>query len=481
MSAGAVYYSMGMGTGKSLCVVAALNIARAERVLIICPSKVVGVWPREFEKHTALNRPWHVVNGMSRNRAGKPIVLPVAKRLQEMESVFFDCLCRKPHAAVINYDALVHSPLKAWRPKKDVLDAIVFDEIHKIKAAGGTQSMWCSSVGKLAKRRLGLSGTMFPQTPLDIYGQFRALDPSIFGTNHRSFMSKYANERTESTYGGAEYKVVESLKNEEDLMTRVRTIAYEVSSDVLDLPDRIPDVTRAGILAPEAAKLYASLESDMWAEVATADGGAEVSVRNVLGKMLRQQQITGGSVPTDDGQVLTVGDTKAKLLAEVLEETGRVNSHDPHSAFEPVVVFARFRHDLKVIREVAAATGRTYAEISGSRRDGLTELGTMNPDVDLVGVQEQSGGTGVDLTRSRFAVYYSLTFSRSDFEQSIFRLDRPGQERSVLPIHLVCAGTIDEQIYAALSARQSVIDYVLSLKGYQVGNDGNVQKIIPTE
>jgi SNF2 family DNA or RNA helicase len=81
-------------------------------------------------------------------------------------------------------------------------------------------------------------------------------------------------------------------------------------------------------------------------------------------------------------------------------------------------------------------------------------------------VQIESGGVGVDLTRARYALYYSLGFSLGSYEQSLARIHRPGQTRPVEYIHLLAEGTIDEKIMTALALRADVVNTVLKqMKG----------------
>ena len=82
-------------------------------------------------------------------------------------------------------------------------------------------------------------------------------------------------------------------------------------------------------------------------------------------------------------------------------------------------------------------------------------------DAAILGVQMQSGGVGIDCSRAAYAFYYSLGYSLGDYEQSLARLRRPGQTRCVRYYHLVCQGTVDEQVYAALRERRNVVDAVL--------------------
>jgi len=87
----------------------------------------------------------------------------------------------------------------------------------------------------------------------------------------------------------------------------------------------------------------------------------------------------------------------------------------------------------------------------------------------ILGVQIQSGGAGIDLSRSAYCFYYSLGFSLGEYEQSLARLRRPGQTRCVRYYHLVSQGTVDEQVYAALRERRNVVDAVLEQLSPRIG------------
>lgn len=157
--------------------------------------------------------------------------------------------------------------------------------------------------------------------------------------------------------------------------------------------------------------------------------------------------------------VEVVDDAKAELLAETLDEL---------KTDEPVVVFTRFRADLERIKECAAKQGRRYAELSGRHERGVPGLQEwQNGDADVLGVQLQSGGVGIDLTTSggrpcRYAVYYSVDFSLGNYDQSLARIHRPGQTQPVIYIHMLAESTVDTKVYAALEARRDVVASVLA-------------------
>jgi SNF2 family DNA or RNA helicase len=149
-----------------------------------------------------------------------------------------------------------------------------------------------------------------------------------------------------------------------------------------------------------------------------------------------------------------IDSAKMNLLRDVFEDL------DPQ---EPLVVFCRFHRDLEAVNRVADETGRRSLELSG-RTDELKRW--QAGEAPVLAAQIDSGGLGVDLTRARYAIYYSLGFSLGSYEQSLARIHRPGQTRPVEYIHLVAEGTVDEKVMAALARRADVVNTVLQqLKG----------------
>lgn len=426
---GGAMLAMDMGTGKSKVVVDLIVNFGFTRTLIIAPKSVVNVWPNQFRTHAG--RPVTVValsTGSVAQRAKQ------AKEAYELAGVQ-----NEPLVLVINYESAWRSAFAEFALSVE-WDLVVLDESHRIKAPRGKASMFCAQLGTRAKHRLALTGTPMPHSPLDAFAQYRFLDPSVFGTSFVRFRNRYA---VMGGYGGHE---VVGFQNEDELNEKFYSRAYRVTKDVLDLPP-VVHTTRTCTLSATTRRLYNQLETNFWAEVESG----EVTAANALTKLLRLQQVTCGFVRDDEGNTTQVGTEKRELLADVLEDI---------PADEPVVVFARFQNDLDTIREVAEAQGRRYGELSGRRND-LTANSTMPEDIDLLAVQIQAGGVGVDLTRARYVVYYSLGFSLGDYEQSLARSHRPGQERTVTYIHLLAEGTVDERVYTALKNRKEVVQDIL--------------------
>ena len=99
-------------------------------------------------------------------------------------------------------------------------------------------------------------------------------------------------------------------------------------------------------------------------------------------------------------------------------------------------------------------------ESPGSNKNGLQDSSPkMREDIDLLGVQIDSGGTGIDLTRSPIGIYYSKVMSFGNYDQSRSRQHRSGQNLPVTLYSLVCEDSIDENVEAALLQKQDVANW----------------------
>lgn len=417
-----------MGLGKTLTTLAIAERVRAKRILITCPLSVVRVWPREIERHVA--EPWDV---LPLDGAG------VKAKAADAATFLARGISERPSVVVVNHESLWREPFRTLA-LRTLWDLLVVDEIHRAKAPGGKLSRFLSDLGLRVPRRLGLTGTPMPHSPLDLYAQTRVLDRSVFGTSYQRFKMRFA------VLGGYQNHQVVGFQNMDELVRRFARVAYQArKADTLDLPEEV-HTTRTCQLEPSARRLYDRIETDFYAEV---DRG-EVTVANALVKLLRLQQVTGGVVKLDTGELQGVSEAKGDLLADVLAD-----------AFEPVVVFCRFRADLDTVAAVAERLGRKYGEVSGRRKD-LDEA-RYPEGVEILGVQISSGGVGIDLTRAAVGVFYSTGYSLGEYLQACARLHRPGQTRSVTFLHLLAEGTVDEKVFAALQRREEVVEAILTM------------------
>ena len=422
----------GMGTGKSRMVVEATKLWDTRYTLVLCPLSVAPAWRKQFGLFGAGDEDVLVLDKRS-----------TALKADALKAHVERCRAMQRHAVVvINYDAVWRPALEKLLLHKLTPDLVVFDEVHRIKSPSGKASRFCARLAVRAKRRLGLTGTPMPHSPLDVYAEFRALDTSVFGTSFVRFRAQYG------IMGGFQGKQVVRFQNLEDLRRRMARITFQASRDVLDLPDAMHHEVECE-LSSKARRAYDSMDATLQADV----GDGEVTAANALVRLLRLQQITSGFVRMADdvdGELVQVDDSKQRALEDLLTDL-------PDD--EPVVVFGRFSSDLQAAHAAAEKVKRKSLELSGKRRELEAWQDGQAP---ILAVQIQSGGTGIDLTRAAYCVYMSTGFSLGDFEQSLARTHRPGQDRTVHYYHMIAKGTYDENISRALKARKSLVESVLN-------------------
>lgn len=426
---------MEMGTGKTrVAIDTVFSREDSKIVLVVCPKAVVPVWRENLEKFaTGPWTCWDIQKGT------------VATKTDKLKKwiIGTDPDCRV--FVIINYDSVWRHPME-----REILlvgfDTVILDESHRAKAAGSKVSRYLAMLGRQVKYRMCLSGTPMANSPLDIYGQYRFLDPSIFGTNYTNFRDEYA------IMGGPERRFVVGFKNQNRLNNKFSSIAYTCRmSDIAErikLPNALPDAVRRVELSSKDMKIINDLNEEF---IAACDSSV-ITANNVLVKMLRCQQITSGFCytqenPLDDGEIKELNTAKEDALTDLLEDM-------PGSSH--VVVFCVFKHDLDAVARSAEKLKEKHFELSGR----VNQLEEWKKCGGVLAVQIQAGAEGVDMTLANHAIYYSLPHSLALYNQSRARLYRPGQQRPVHFIHILARGTIDEGMYRALQKKEDIIQSI---------------------
>lgn len=460
----AAMWGMPMATGKTITTLGAIERLDARVTFVGCPSSVVLGWSNEILKHVA--DPAEIIGVF----AGKKLRIldgGVRQHLKNKPSGTDKARALRKYAAkatregkrfifVTNHEATNLTPLSETI-RSLPLDLLVADEIHKLKSPTGDRSKWYHQTVRKMRRQnpnfyaVGLTGTIEPHSPMDVFGQYRLLDDALFGLSYFRFRNKFA------VMGGYENKTVIGYINTKERQELMASMTYQVDKSVVDLPKERAFYSRVQ-LGDKGRKIYNALESSMCAELSSGDELlGTVSVDNPLGKLLRLQQVCSGYVPLDpdqpfdDAQLIRVDTAKEDCLDMRLE----VVPED-----EPIVAFTRFRPDLDTVAEVCKRHGRTCYELSG-RKDQLEEWLEEGKEggASMLAVQIQAGGVGVELQRASFAHYYSVGFNLGDYLQSRARLARPNSAKGYVDYeHSSADDTVDPATYGALEKRRALVD-----------------------
>lgn len=415
------------GTGKTKLIVdwacALHQQGKLQRLLIVCPLSVIGVWEDEFEAHAPLPYFFYPFTRHTKK-------IPYSKtRLVVM---------------VANYDVVWRRPehIKAFDPQ-----FIVADESQRIKKPSARRSRFLRRWSHVPYRAI-LTGTPTPKGFMDLYSQWTFLNPKRFGTNFNAFKNEYIR------FGGFKGYQIMGYRNVPDLLAKVDEDAMVVrSDDCLDIPkatfQRVPVV-----LEPEARKAYDKMAYELFLEL---KNGEVSDAANVAVKIMRLQQITGGWIKSDEGNLHQISTAKLFAAQERLE--------DLWDGDERVVVFARFRPEVQALYDFGLRSGIPTHVIRGGQgrdeRDDARRTFQREAGPSLIVLQIQSGGLGITLHASSQVLFYSVTHALDDYVQAWRRVHRGGQTRPQRFQHLVGVGTIDVDIYANLRAKKNIMDVVM--------------------
>jgi len=429
---------MEQGTGKTLTAIAIAGrrYQRREvnRVLIIAPTSVVPVWSIEFQTHAAFDCCCKKLSGS------------IQKRIEALQDSYDYSASPAPlEVAITNYEATwrMEEALADWQP-----DMIICDESQRIKTPSAQQSKAMHRLGRLAKYRLILTGTPVTQGPLDFFSMYKFLDPAIFGKSYYAFRARYA------LMGGFERRQVVGYKNLPELVRKAHSIAFRVTKEeALDLPEFTDQVLYCE-LEKKAMTIYTQLKKESVAELSREK---VVTATNVLSRLLRLSQVTGGYLGDGEGGIERVSTAKLKLLDETLS--------DVLEARKKVVIFARFLPEIAAIRRMLDRKKVNYSWIAGEvkMKDRGEAVRRFQEDEDcrVFIAQIQAAGLGITLTAADIAIFYSLDYSFANYDQARARLHRIGQRNAVTYLHLVARGTVDEKVMEALKKKKSVADEVV--------------------
>lgn len=429
-----------MGCGKTLTTIAVAgalyNLGKIDRVLVVAPTSVCSVWPHDLNQFAAF--PWEarVLLGDKKKRL---------KALNELENWPFKAL----RIAVINYESThregIFEALAAYKP-----DLIVCDESQRIKNPSAAQSKALHKLGDAAPFRMILSGTPVQNNAVDLYSQYRFLDPAVYGANFYAFKNRYC------IMGGYGQHQIVGYRNMDELVEKEHSVAYRVTKEeCLDLPQQT-FINRYVQFTDAEQAIYEQLRKSSFLELET---GENVTATTILTMYLRLMQLTGGFLTADEStRPKQVNTAKLDALADIVDDY-------VVDAGKKLVIFARFRAEIAAIENLLRLRkiqyGSIYGDVPMEERGKIVEDFQANPDTKVFVAQIQTAGLGITLHAASTAVFYSYDYNYANYAQALARIHRIGQRLPVTYIHLVVDGSIDEKILAALENKEDMAKTVV--------------------
>jgi SNF2 family DNA or RNA helicase len=442
------------GGGKTAAALTAIDELIKHKVirhaLIIAPKRVAeNVWPAELSgwEHVRHLR-WTLLTGTPEERNRKL------------------ALAAGGDVTVIGLDNVVWllERLEVVLQEHRFFDLLVIDEISKLKDPTGVRSKALAKACKWWKMIWGLSGTLRPNGPQDLFTPARVVTRGkLWG---KSFYQWQKERFYPTDYMGYKWepKPGEDARLEAEIAPYCTTLradeypqlpALSVQFDLVTLP------ASARISYNEMHKHLMSKHHDKPVVAANAAVATGKLAQIANGFIYRSQDLLDGADglfrpgPTKGlPEVVVVHDEKRRWLEDALEQ-GAGN----------VLVIYQYRQDLKMIRDIL---GEDVPYLGAGLADKKAAAHITNWNAGqyrVMALHPASGGHGLNLQHGGSdQLWIAPTWSPEHWEQTIARLHRPGQTKPVVIKVCVAHNTVDEmkldRVHFKMSEQQAFEKYL---------------------
>jgi hypothetical protein len=421
-----------LGAGKGAAALTALadliRDGQRRHALVIAPKLVATtVWPQEVASWPHLAHLRVAVLDGDPERRRKLLAAAPAREL-----------------TVIGIDLVpwLVAELAAFADDQALFDALIIDEISRLKDPSGKRARGLLKVAGRFRTRWGLTGTPRPNSSQDLFMPTAVItDGALWGRAFVPWQRRHFRPRDPF---GREWAALPGA--EEQIAADFGSVAMTVADE--DMPDLPPlNIVVTPLTLPDAAMAtYRGMARELFATIE----GRSIEAASPLIATGKLAQLANGFL-YDDGNAdpVFVHSLKIDWLRELVESLDG----------EPLLIAYEFVEDLRTIRrafgDVPALGGQT-----GAREASRLVAAWNEGKLPLLAFHPASAGHGLNLQHggSRMA-WLSPSWSAELTQQAIARLYRPGQRQHVTIHVCVAAGTVDEmkrdRVLGKMSAQEA--------------------------
>lgn len=320
---------------------------------------------------------------------------------------------------------------------KNYYDVIVLDEVHKLKGKTTKTSKKFRTVTSRAKYVWGLTGTPVANNYADVYNIYRNMNIVEFDMTYDEFVWKYYYTKQLESSSGFKFDILLNVKPFmiDELMMRIgRHSMVKEAKDCIDLPEKRTDLIYIDGMINEK---YLELKDGILKTTAYEKTMIPLETINKL------HQASNGFFYDDYKVPQVICENKKlkelnEILTDMLEETERV------------IIVYQYQYDLEQLKTLKYEWTLDPMEF---------------PEKQILFLQ-YGQSEGLNLQYCNQMIFYSYDYSFLNYEQMTGRIYRNGQKNNVVYTILISKGTIEEQIWHAISNKKSRDEFlkeVLSL------------------
>ncbi len=462
------------GTGKTRTCIASykclreLNNDPKLKMLVLCPINLINdAWIEELnklKKEGHCNYNW--LNMNTGERSNHPLddtdIYLVNFEYLRGENKFkalMELLAKHEWICVIDES----SKIKNWESLNTgrINGQFVLDPANTGKRK---RYIWQPGIKSLCKYRICGSGTPAPNIEWEYWAQMYWLDENILGDDFYKFrnqnfqlargkqvaMGTFMNKAQlrEAQRTGFKYEMLPGARDA--MFERMKPFCHIVES-LEGMPEEIDQITSVE-MSLEQKKIYNQMKNEYIAEIKREIDGKETTsfaIANIaLTKFMRLRQITSGFVTDDQDQAIGFLKTNPKI--EALRE--RIEMYGKHQT----IIWFQFRWEVaeitKLLEEIGGGISYMYGGVDKKdRRDESNDF--KSGKNRFMVAHPRSMAHGFNLTNARYQDFFSMDYSSEDYTQCRGRTARMTQQFTCVYNHIVCKGTIDEDVLAIVQGK----------------------------
>ena len=440
-----VYIGDEMGTGKTLCSLAAVVADGSLPLVVVCPASVKMGWQRQIKKFFP-DLPDDAVYICS----GR-----VAKQIPQQVKII-----------IINYDIL------SWwvtRLQHHKYKAVVLDEAHFIKSRKAKRTRAAVVLAQGAEMRIAMSGTPMNSKPVELVPQLEAIGRMNDLTDGRRtwwFIERYCRPFNNG-YGWD----VNGASNLFELSSRLRERGILIRRRKEDVLTELPPKERVSIPLSitnrdEYIKVRDSIaywvrqqveadpEFKKHLDALDADTAANVYEQAIRDKVAKAQS--------------AAAITKLSALRQVCMR-GKINAaidwiDDFLTSEEKLVIFCTHREAVETLsKRFADNSVKIIGGMSADARQASIDAFVDNDDIRIVIANIDAAAEGIDGWQNVCSnvAFLELTWTPTKHHQAEDRCHRSGQTNPVTCYYLLASDTIDEYLATLIENKRAVISAVV--------------------
>ena len=316
-------------------------------------------------------------------------------------------------------------------------DCVVIDELSSFKNHQSQRFKWLRKIRPYVKQWIGLTGTPTSNGLMDLWAEIGILDGGErLGRFIGRYREAYFRPGAMNPHTGIVYQYTIRPGAEEQIYRKISDITISMKAlDYLKMPEYV-SVTHEVQMSPAERDIYDRMKNDLIIPLEDGDIDA-VNAASLSNKLL---QMSNGAVYDENQSVRLIHQRKLEMLEDLIEAANG----------QPVLVAYWFRHDKARIQEYLKSTGCETREIKESKdiqdwNAGKIPVALIHPASAGHGLNIQDGG--------HILIWFGLTWSLELYMQANARLWRQGQKNTVTIHHIITKGTVDEDVMAALEAK----------------------------